>query len=387
MEKELNQAWDELVVSVFKGSNKAFYGSLLCSLNLIWDESIPTAQVSPDMEIRWNPHYFLKQVPETRMFILLHEIEHIARLHMVRRGTRDHKVWNYACDYEINIAQADEGLTYEGTSPLIDEKFRELHAEAIYDILMKEDKDKEDQNGSWGDGSTDMNQSGDSSNAQGHEQVITQAQASKMINAVAKAVQAEKVSGFSTHGIEAVESILNKFLKPSLDWNKFLRRYMTDRLNKQLSWKRRNRRHADVYLPSRKRDKKGLTNITFYLDTSGSISDRMVEIFNSEVKYVFEHFQPKHLNIVQFDTGIRHEIQYSRGTRIKNMTVAGRGGTDLDCVEAHIRENKPNIVVILSDLECIPMNPVKGPDILWLVFDNPSARVNHGRVFHVDTSQ
>lgn len=387
MEKELEKAWDELVVSVFIGSNRAFYGSLLCSLDLKWDETIPTAAVTTDMEILWNPNFFLRLPKETRKFVLLHEIEHVARLHMIRKGDRDHETWVQACDYEINLAQVDEGLTYEGTSPLISEEYRGMTAEQIYDLLQQKKEDGgdggENQNGSWGDGSPDIVQ-GDSK-GDGNQPELTQAQAAKIINTVAKAIQAEKISGFHTAKTEAVESILNKFLKPSLDWNKFLRRYMTDKLQKQLSWKRRNKRYPSIYLPSRRKDKKGLTNITFYLDTSGSITNRMVEIFNSEVKYVFEHFQPKALNVIQFDTDIRLETTYTRGTRIKQMKVSGRGGTDLTCVHEHIKKTKPNIVVVLSDLDCLPMETIKGLDILWIVFDNPNAQVQQGRVFHVNT--
>ena len=385
MQKELDKAWDELVVSVFKGSNRAFYGSLLCSLELKWDETIPTAAVTSDMEILWNPQFFLGLPKETRKFILLHEIEHIARLHMLRVGTREHKRWVYACDFEINLAQVDEGLTYEGTQPLLSEQFRGMTAEEIYEHLENDQQDKSDSNGSWGDGSPDVQQ-GDPENGDGQaDQGLTQAQASKIINAVAKAVQSEKISGYTTEKTAAIETILNRFLKPSLDWNKFLRRYMTDKLKKQLTWKRRNKRFPGIYLPTRRQDKKGLTNITFYLDTSGSITDKMVEIFNSEVKYVFEHFQPKSLNVVQFDTEIRHEIQYNRGTRIKQMTVSGRGGTSLHCVHEHIIKTRPNIVVVLSDLECLPMHRLNGQEILWIVFDNPNAQVYQGKVFHVKT--
>lgn len=386
MQKELDKAWDELVVSVFRGSNRAFYGSLLCSLELKWDETIPTAAVTTDMEILWNPQFFLGLPKETRKFVLLHEIEHIARLHMLRAGTREHERWVYACDYEINLAQQDEGLTYEGTQPLISEQFRGMTAEEIYAHLENNEEDKSDSNGSWGDGSPDV-QEGDPENGDGQaDQGLTQAQASKIINAVAKAVQAEKISGYTTDKTAAVETILNQFLKPSLDWNKFLRRYMTDKLKKQLTWKRRNKRFPGIYLPTRRQDKKGLTNITFYLDTSGSITDKMVEIFNTEVKYVFEHFQPKSLNVVQFDTDIRHEIQYNRGTRIKQMSVSGRGGTCLQCVQEHIVKTRPNIVVVLSDLECLPMGKLNGQEILWIVFDNPQAQVHQGRVFHVKTN-
>ena len=380
MSKQIQEMWDKLTVSVFKGRNHAFYGSLLCSLDVKWDDQAPCiAMVNPDLGLVFKPDQMLALPQATREFILLHELEHIARLHDLRRGDRDFDLWNQACDYEINLAQVNDGLTYEGTNPLIDTKYSGMSAEQIYDLLdqNQEDKNNASSSGSWGDGQMDMEEgSGDGGN-------LTQEQMTKQLNAVVRASQSAKFQGCTTSLTEAIDSILSTFLKPKVEWYKLLRRHMTDKLNKKLNWKKRNRRYHNIYIPSRTKQTNGLKKIIYYLDTSGSISDEMVQIFNSEVKYIHETFHPKETVLVQFDTSIRMEKTYKRGDRIHTMKVSGRGGTSLECVREHIKEHAPDVVVILSDLFCRPMEEIRGVDVLWVVFDNEAAQVNQGKLCHI----
>ena len=42
------------------------------------------------------------------MFVMLHEVCHIAMKHRIRENGRDHDAWNYATDYFINRHLAEE---------------------------------------------------------------------------------------------------------------------------------------------------------------------------------------------------------------------------------------------------------------------------------------
>ena len=103
----LDKELDKVKTKVFLGSNAAFLGPLMCSVNFLWTEDIKTAQTN-GISLYWNPHWFLKLPFDTRVSVLLHELWHIALLHMLRRGTRDPEIWNYACVAEDTmIAMAD----------------------------------------------------------------------------------------------------------------------------------------------------------------------------------------------------------------------------------------------------------------------------------------
>ena len=54
----LDRMLDKLKAKVFIGNNAAFYGALMCSVNFVWAENIPTASTT-GLTISWNPYFFL----------------------------------------------------------------------------------------------------------------------------------------------------------------------------------------------------------------------------------------------------------------------------------------------------------------------------------------
>ena len=394
-EKELMSQWDKLTVSVFTGSNSAFYGSLLCSMDVQFDDSVEMTTIDPNMVVKWNKGFFMESSQDVRKYVLMKEIEHVARLHYIRKGSRDDEMWNTACDYEINADLKRDKYSWGGLDVPYDPKYTDMPAEDIYDILQNEqgdDDQKTEPQGSFGNGVPDMQPSSDGDSSDGQDgdgegsdspsAGLSTDQMNNLMNSVIRASQSAKLAG-SPMG--SVDGLLDKFLKPQVPWDKLLRKYMRDKLKKCTDWGRPHRRFHNIYLPRKTQQQNGLMEIAFYLDTSGSISDEMVKIFNSEVKHIHETYNPKSIRLVQFDTSIRHEIVYSRGTKISKMKVSGRGGTDLQCVYDHIKETKPTVVVVLTDMYCHPMPIINGLEVLWVVFDNPNAVVLQGKVSHVNT--
>ena len=146
----LDKELDRVKTKVFLGSNAAFLGPLLCSVNFLWTEDIKTAQTN-GISLYWNPHWFIKLPFETRLTVLLHELWHIALLHMIRCGTRDPKIWNWACDLAINNMLYMQGYTFDDTCPWLNDDINRwkmpgampcgIHsltaaAEEIYDTLF-----------------------------------------------------------------------------------------------------------------------------------------------------------------------------------------------------------------------------------------------------------
>jgi predicted metal-dependent peptidase len=68
---------------------------------------------------------------------------HPALHHHVRRSGRDPKRWNVACDFAINPLLVDAGLSLPD-GVLIDNRFRGMSAEQIYNILESESETEQD---------------------------------------------------------------------------------------------------------------------------------------------------------------------------------------------------------------------------------------------------
>lgn len=80
------------------------------------------------------------EVSQTQIFVMAHEMLHVALNHMGRQKDREHLMWNLACDFVINnwLVEMCVGVPPDGI--YIDKTLARLSAEEIYEII-KEDRD------------------------------------------------------------------------------------------------------------------------------------------------------------------------------------------------------------------------------------------------------
>lgn len=365
---DLTRELDRVKADVFSGKSAAFLGSLMCKLPQSWNDNIKTAQTD-GKSIEWNTQWFLSLPRPTRGTVLVHEIWHTARLHGVRQGSRDGEIWNYACDLVINNSLDYAGYSFEGTTPWLDHQYDDMVEEDIYDVLMK-NQIKPPPGGSWGAGAPDICQ-GDG------QDPISQ------INMVVGALTQAKLSGEAGALPGDVVELIRKFLKPVVPWEKELHEFMTDLSEECSTWARPWRRYPDMYMPDRYEEEGRLGHIAYFLDVSGSITNHDALRFNSEVKYVFDTFQPQRLTLVLFDEIIQRTYEFVEGDAFEEIEIVGRGGTNLEPVHAWIEKHRPTAVMIFTDLEVTPMEPLSYDlPILWIC-NRAGKSVPFGRLIHI----
>lgn len=375
----LDRELDRVKTKVFLGKNAAFLGPLMCSMNFIWSQDIETA-ATDGINLLWNPHFFLSLAPEVRQTILLHELWHPGFLHMVRRGNRDPKIWNYAADIVINNMLDDEGYSFTGLNPWLDHQYDGWVTEDIYDDLITKDSQMTLPPPQW------VNPiSGKADDSDIIEDRVTGNHT--IINNVVAATHSANISGQGYGNIPGeIELTLKQFLSPKLPWEQILYNFFNELQNQDYSWRKPSRRYRDMYLPGMVDDDGGLDHIAYFLDVSGSISDAEITRFHSEFKYVKERFEPQKMTMLQFDTRITSEKVFEKEDPFEETHVVGRGGTNLAPVREWIIENEPTAVVIFSDLWCPPMEPLpRGMDIpiIWIALNNKNAEVNMGQLVHL----
>jgi predicted metal-dependent peptidase len=353
-------------------------------MNFSWSRDLPTA-ATDGVGLFWNPDWFLTLKPDTRKTVLVHELWHPARLHIIRCGSRDHRIWNYACDIRINNDLTAEGYSFEGIEWCWrDEQFPPgTPEEDIYDALIAQGH--QPQGNSWNKYAPPSNGPQGTPGTGGDMLDPTSKDAkTTAINNVVRAIHQAKLGGGAGTIPGDVESIVNQFLAPIVPWENLLHQFMRDLVQEDFSWRRPNRRFPDSYMPSRYEDEGALTHLIYYEDVSGSISDADCVRFNSEVKYVKETYQPKKMTLVQFDTKITQEVVFEDHDPFDQIKIVGRGGTSLVPVREHILANRPTAAIIFSDLECSPMEPL-GFDIpvIWICISNHKASVPFGKIIHI----
>ena len=371
-EAVLERELDKTKGRTFLGKNAAFKGPLLCTLTFLWDDKIPTA-ATDGIRLWWNPQFFMSLLPQVRETVLMHELDHVALLHCLRRGERDPEIWNYACDIVINNDLDRDGYSFEGLKPWMDHQFDGMAAEEVYDILMKNNIKPPPQSGSFGP-----------SDGEGDMKPLSSDEQQQAVGNVVQAVQAAKQAGQPGSIPGSLETVLDKFLRPKINWHKQLIKFFTDLDQHKFSWRKKNKRFREVRMPSRVPEEGRLSELNYYLDVSGSVTDEQVIRFNSEVKFIKDTYNPKMLRLVLFDTRIQKIYEFKEDDPFDKVVVVGRGGTSLREVREHIMATKPSAAIIFSDLECTPMEPIPNcPPTIWVAIDNKSATVPFGKLIHI----
>jgi predicted metal-dependent peptidase len=345
-----------------------FFGSLLFRLKDRESRSVKT-MATDGVSLLWNPEFVESLNAATLAGTLAHEVMHPALHHHVRRSGRDPKRWNVACDYAINPLLIDAGLTLpEGV--LLENRFRGMSAEQIYNLLESEADSEQDSNSgeqnSSAAGATGNTLSGvDTAEPSipqtegGIGQVLdapladdgsqtNEEQAREWDVAVNQATTVARQAGKLPAGINRT---LEGAAEAIVDWRELLRRLWSETTTVDYSWMRPNRRHLwnGLYLPGVVRE--GMGEVAIAVDCSGSISARQLRLFEAEARSILEGQRPERVYVLYFDAAVHKAEIYEAGQRIA-LNPAGGGGTAFSpCFEwLDERGVRPQTMVFLTDL-------------------------------------
>jgi predicted metal-dependent peptidase len=291
--------------------------------------------------------------PELR-FLVLHETYHKLYKHLTTWRAlwdEDSKLANMACDYVINQKIADDCADGFATMPeggLLDARFRDMTAAQVFKILRDEGDESEDSDGGGnGDGGMDEHGWEDAKEMTAEESQALERDIDEAIRQGALA--AGKIKGASTRDIDAL-------LKPQVDWREVLRDFITSTCSggDYSTWARPNRRYmgAGVYMPSGISE--SVDELVLAIDTSGSIGQRTLTTFLSEVKGVVDAVKPSRVRVLYWGSRVVADEVYdlsSMDRLIQSTNPRGGGGTEPQCVPDYMAEHKinPQAVVVLTD--------------------------------------
>ncbi|MFA6860126.1 MAG: VWA-like domain-containing protein [Clostridia bacterium] len=117
-----------------------YFGSVVSGCKLISTSNIKTASTDGKY-IYYNPN-FLEQLDENeQVFVLSHEICHVAFNHILRSEGKNTEVWNIATDAVINAFLRKDGLSINGGVDIKDAI--NYDSEELYNKLLKENQEKQ----------------------------------------------------------------------------------------------------------------------------------------------------------------------------------------------------------------------------------------------------
>ncbi|RZU35174.1 DUF2201 family putative metallopeptidase [Edaphobacter modestus] len=345
-----------------------FFGSLLFRLKGRESRSIKT-MATDGISLFYNPDFVDTLNAATLCGVLAHEVLHPGLQHHVRRSGRDPKRWNEACDYAINPILLDAGLHLpEGV--LVDDRFREMSAEQIYNQLQTEAEQEpggaDDTKEAGGDGATSPfptpGESGELSapvTEGGIGQVLdapvadeetptAEEHAREWSIAVSQAITLAKQAGKVPAGMER---FLDGAAEAAVDWRELLRRAWSETTPADYSWMRPNRRHiwTGLYLPGVVRE--GVGEVAIAVDCSGSVNSRQLRLFEAEVRSILEGQRPQRVYVLYFDAVV-HKVETFEAGQSVSLNPVGGGGTEFGPCFEWLEEHgvRPQTLVFLTDL-------------------------------------
>ena len=342
----------------------SFFGNLATRLKLVnADEWCGTA-ATDGRNFYYNSRFINMLRPKEVEFLFGHEVLHCVYDHMGRRGDRDPQLWNIADDYCVNgdLIKHRVGEKITTVPCLYDAKYEGLCAEEVYDILY-ENAEKININDLINkllddhlDEDNEGNVEGDhESNGNGNGRPkLSKEEKDKIRDEIKEAVLAAAAASDGAGNLPAgVKRLIQDMTAPKMNWRELLRMQLESTIKSDFTWMKTSRRgwHMDAVMPGMKNDE--LIDIAIAIDTSGSIGERMLKDFLSEIQGIMEQFAAYKIHVFTFDTDIYNPQQYDSENLddITNYEIMGGGGTDFDAVYNYLKEEQiePKRLVMFTD--------------------------------------
>jgi predicted metal-dependent peptidase len=188
-------------------------------------------------------------------------------------------------------------------------------------------------------------------------------------NAVIQAAQvagAGKVPG-------GVERLIKDITNPKMDWRTMLDQQITSVIKNDFTWMKTSRKGwgVDAILPGLKNDM--TIDICVAIDTSGSISNKMMKDFLGEVQGIMSQYTDFKLKLWCFDTEVHNPEDFGVDKDLLDYQLAGYGGTDFEANFKWMKDNgvEPKKLIVFTD--GYPWGSWGDPnycDTLWVIHSN-----------------
>ena len=383
--------------------NNGFFGFLAMQLRVVEMPEIDTMAVD-GKSLFYSPKFTHKLSDREREGVVCHEVMHCAYSHFSRRGSRDPVLWNIAGDFVINLDIVSSGLVLPGTpitlamllekdkskykdvtGHMLDQQFKGMTTEAVYDKLSQHMKVIHVMVGSGGDpGNCGAVLDAPGSSTDREETQQTWETSVRMAVETARQNNAGNIPA-------SLRKLIEQLKRPKISWREKTRRFIDQSMTKEFSWSRLSRRSvANGYLmPGTIADR--LRHLVFFVDISGSVPFEMARSMTSEVAGALDEGTADMVTVAYADTRVQHVDTYVQGDLVTCGRYTG-GGTDFADSFRWLKENAPDAscVVYLTDLEVYSFGEEPPCPVLWAVYnsdmryDDLAAKVPFGMSIHID---
>jgi predicted metal-dependent peptidase len=376
--------------------------------NVVDDPNVPTACTNGRDEMYGRG--FVNELNDAQLrFLVLHEVYHKLFKHMTtwhHLFKQDAQLANMACDYVINLKIVDDNKDGFATMTGIleggcyDRKYVGMDSAQVYNLLREDQdgqgsgQDGDDGDGDGGQGSGSLHngqQPFDEHDWEGAQELTADEQrelARELDEAVRQgALAAGKMGSGGDLG-------LHELLQPQINWRDTLREFITSTCagSDYSTYSRPNRRYlsSGIYMPSGISEQVG--ELVLAIDTSGSIGQRELNAFLTEVKEICDTVRPDGVRLLYWDTKVCRDEKYDvheLDDLVQSTKPTGGGGTDVTCVTDYLRDNSINAqaAIVLTDGHLYGGWGQWSMPVLWCIMDNLGAKPDVGVAVNIKSRE
>lgn len=335
-------------IAIMRSKEFCMFAGVLSVGKVMFTDDIPTACTN-GRDVMYNTD-FIKTLNDKELnFVVLHEALHKVYQHMhlwKKLFKINPMAANMAADYVVNYAihEADEQsiIAQRPNSALFDLQYKGMTTKQIFDKLMQDAKD----NGGGQAGH-------DTHDWEGAES-LSDEEVKETAKQIDQALRQGEIIRGKMQGNK--NRAVNELLEPKVNWREQLRDFVnaTCKNKDKTSWKRPHKRFIghDIYMPSMIGESIG--KVVIGIDTSGSIGDRELNEFLTEVVAICDDVSPESIELLYWDTHVAGHETYNQGDYkgiFQSTKPAGGGGTHVGCVNEYIKDKRiqPEAIIILTD--------------------------------------
>ena len=369
-------------IAIMRSKQFCMFAGVLSVGKVKFMEDLPTAATN-GRDVMYNPKFIDTLNDKELNYVVLHEALHkvYQHMHLWKKLWKENPMLaNMAADYVVNYAiyEADEysEIAQRPDSALFDLAYKGMTTKQIFEMLKRSSQYVKEQSGH------------DTHDWEGAEQ-LSDEEVKETAKQIDQALRQGEIIRGKMQGNK--NRAVNEILEPKVNWREQLREFVnaTCKNKDRTSWKRPHKRFIghDIYMPSMIGESIG--QVVVGIDTSGSIGQKELNEFLSEVVAICDDVAPSSIELLYWDTAVAGHETYNQGdykALVQSTKPAGGGGTHVGCVNQYVKDKRiqPEAIIILTDgyVEDDWGGNWEYPT-LWAV----TARHNtspHGKTIHID---
>lgn len=312
-----------------------FFGALMLFASMKKSDQIETA-ATDGKDIFFNEKFLKSLKSSEQNALMLHEVLHMALLHVSRRQSRNPHIWNIAADIVVNDLIIRNTKFKLPNGAIIEPEYADKSVEHIYEVLLKNNKYKQYQLliSDVGEQAEDMEGMG----LNAEEQQEIESYWRDKIQVLQNGDLNEEGSSGQGNIPAGMSQEIEVFLEPEVDWRHALWRHVGktpadfDDLDRRFLYR-------GLYLEGLLTE---ALEVSVCIDTSGSISRRLLDQFLGELKGILSSYP--HVKCDLFFADCSVDGPYEIHSIEEMPPISGFGGTSFVPFFNYLEKNNDNLM-------------------------------------------